>query len=406
MEDDARVEVARLMAEGRGDRYIARVLGITRHGARMLMQKIDPATGLRQDHKGDTVELSGSVRATSQSQALEALLHDADVDMEEWTVTRWVANMWGQPGNPQWQVKAWLSRKPVETRFIEELLEEISKHGPIVTKPLERINKGPRLTTRALEISIADPHFGMRCFRGPSGSNWDPAIAEDTYFATMTKLIKLAYQFGPFDQIFFVTGNDFMHADNVFHTTTQGTTQPEMDSWHHTLLHAERTLIRAVEKLKLEADIVRVIMVPGNHARQTEFMLGRVLHAYYRNDDSVWVDAGPEPYKFFRFGTNLIGLDHGHSINPVKLGGIMAGERKEDWAYTTYREWHLGDQHRKGVSSPSMEELGVSIEYLPSLVPWNEWHKIKGFSQQKRAAVAFVYDEDEGCIAKLQVNVP
>lgn len=403
MERDLRAEVERLAFDGHGDRYIARELGITRHKARCLMNGKECDLKTQVAVERDICEVSGTVRATSHSQSLQALLVDADVDLDEWEVERWVANMWGNPNSPSWQVKAWLRRKSKALLNIESLIEELKQLGPV--RAARGHSKTGRGEGRALEISIADPHFGMRCFAGASGAKWTPELAQDMYFDAMEELLQLADPFGPFDRIFFVTGNDFMHADNVFHTTTAGTGQPEMDSWHGTMATAEKTLIRAVEIMRNQADFVRVIMVPGNHARQTEFMLGRVLAAYFHNDDGVWVDAGPEPYKFFRYGVSLIGLDHGHSINPIRLGGIMAQEKREEWATTTYREWHLGDQHRKGVSSPSMEELGVSIEYLPSLIPWNEWHKIKGFSHQKRMAVAFVYGENDGCIAKLQANV-
>ena len=92
----------------------------------------------------------------------------------------------------------------------------------------------------------------------------------------------------------------------------------------------------------------------------------------------------------------------------VRLPGLMANECPEDWAETKhgYREWHLGDQHRKGTGKPSfMEEQGVSVEYLPGLVAPNEWHKLKAFNWQKRAGTAFVWDYSAGPIARNQVNI-
>jgi hypothetical protein len=151
---------------------------------------------------------------------------------------------------------------------------------------------------------------------------------------------------------------------------------------------------------------VRVIQVSGNHDYVASFSLGHVLKAYYRNNENVSVEVNPSPYKFYKFGANLIGFDHGHHIKAGKLAGLMAQHCREHWATTSFREWHLGDQHRKGTGSPVvMEEQGVSVEYLPALTPPNGWHKLKGFNWQQRGAMGFVWDHDEGPIARLQVNL-
>jgi len=151
---------------------------------------------------------------------------------------------------------------------------------------------------------------------------------------------------------------------------------------------------------------VEIYSIPGNHDRSTSFMLGRVLNAYFRNDNNVTIHADDSPYKFHRFGVTLIGFEHGHSIPPIRMAGLMANEVPHDWAATEYREWHIGDQHRKGSARPSVfEEQGVSVEFLPGITAPNEWHRLKSFNWQKRGSMAFVYDEKAGPIARLQVNV-
>jgi hypothetical protein len=103
----------------------------------------------------------------------------------------------------------------------------------------------------------------------------------------------------------------------------------------------------------------------------------------------------------------LIGFEHGHSIrNVVRLAALMANECRNDWAETSYREWHLGDQHRKGSAKPAMlEEQGVSVEYLPGLTPPNEWHRLKSYNWQKRAGMAFVWDYWQGLRCRFNVNI-
>jgi hypothetical protein len=218
-------------------------------------------------------------------------------------------------------------------------------------------------------------------------------------------LLEKAKPFGPFEEVFMPFGNDFVHVDNIFHTTTAGTGQPEAESWHRVYLYAEKIAIDMVRRL-LKVAPVKIYEVPGNHSRMTDFTLARVLKAQFSNCRDVYIDASSSPYKFHKYGNSLIGYEHGHSVSAIRLAALMAQERKEDWKNTEYRVWHIGDQHREGSSKPSMlEEQGVSVDFLPGLCAPNEWHRIKAFNHQKRGAMAFVYDYNEGQIARLQYNI-
>jgi hypothetical protein len=161
-----------------------------------------------------------------------------------------------------------------------------------------------------------------------------------------------------------------------------------------------------IDDLRAVAKEVFVYEVPGNHSRMCDFTLAHTLRAYYRKDKNVHVDASSSPYKFHRYGATLIGYEHGHSVSPIRLAALMANERGRDFSECHYREWHLGDQHRKGSSNPAaFEEQGVSVEFIPGLTAPNEWHRLKGFNHQKRGAMAWVYDYETGPICRLQHNL-
>ena len=161
-----------------------------------------------------------------------------------------------------------------------------------------------------------------------------------------------------------------------------------------------------VNRIRGVAKEIFIYEIPGNHSRMADFTLAHLLRAYFRHDKNIHVDATSSPYKFHRFGVNLIGYEHGHSVGTIRLAAIMANECRKDWSETEYREFHLGDQHRKGSAKPSsFEEQGVSVEYIPSIVAPNEWHRLKGFNHQKRGAMAFVYDFSTGPIARFQYNI-
>lgn len=294
---------------------------------------------------------------------------------------------------------------------IEDLLKSLESKSPVVPAIHNKLSRRPGEPRRMLEISIMDPHVGLQCFAPEADMDYDLDTAEQLYMWAVKELAVLGGAYGGVEEILFPIGNDYLHAEpmalnkGIGHTTSAGTIQPEMMAWHEVYMRGEELLRRAILFLSQIAPVT-VVNIPGNHDRFSSFTLARVMHAYFANNENVTVDASPSPYKFKRYGVNLVGFEHGHSVAQVRLAALMANERPKDWAETKYREWHLGDQHRKGSSKPSMlEEQGVSVEYLPSITAPNEWHRLKSFNWQKRGAMAWVWDYDYGPVARLQVNI-
>lgn len=339
----------------------------------------------------------------------------AEVDERIWEVERFKTNDWpmgytvgkgdDRRGCQEFlhQITVWFRRKADEKIALESILDDLKTHSPIVP-PIQR-TRVPGGGRRALEISIMDPHLGMISHSPSSDLSWSLDECEGMFMWAIEELLERTSVHGPFEEIVFPIGNDFLHADNVYHTTTGGTAQPEMDSWHHTMKRGKELLILAVQRLSKVAP-VKVVQIPGNHDRASSYAIGEILEARFWNDSNVVVNASSSPYKFWRYGVNLVGFEHGHSVASSRLAALMANEVPTLWAETLFREWHLGDQHRKGSAKPSsMEEQGVSIEYLPGLTPPNEWHRLKGFNWQKRAATAFVWGHDTGLEDRCQVNI-
>jgi len=416
-----------------GRQSVADAIGISPHSKRLrryiravkrgeapvIRQKADaaesPAGGnlLSTDYGKDKASVT---TRSADIRTLDGALAAANVDLKTWEVERHVINSWevsmgaGKSGTDtpetftNFQVKVWLKRISPEFAAIEDLIRRLEGNSPVV--PTIKRQLTPKRGSRILELSIADPHLGMRCHRPGSDAPWTIEQCEVMAMSAVDRLLEQAEVNGPYDYILFPFGNDFLHSDNIFHTTTAGTGQPESESWQHIYTRGEDLAIAMVERMKAVAP-VQIVTVMGNHARQSEFTLGRILRAYYRNDENVEVDASASPYKFHKYGVNLIGYEHGHSVAAIRLAALMANEcRLNGWQEARYCEWHLGDQHRKGSSKPSMhEEQGVSVEYLPGLTPPNEWHRIKAFNWQKRGAMAFVWDERRGPVTRHQVNI-
>jgi hypothetical protein len=389
-----------------------------------LVQRVEEIVQEFQDNAGVITSKSPTVRT------VEALLEAAQVDLAVWEVERTVVNQWqtarkdrdmkmvyeggkasgyihdrgGMDVTPLWQVKVWLRRRTPQETSLAALLDTLRERAPLLPT-IKRPKLRKSAARRALEVDIMDPHLGLLCGMPEADAPWDLDLAAGHIMAALEDLIAKAEPFGPFEQVFLPFGNDFQHSDTVFHTTTAGTGQPEAISWHRVYVYAEQVAIRMLERLRQVAP-VWVYEIPGNHSRMADFTLARLLAAYFRTCGDVSVDASASPYKFHRFGVNLIGFEHGHSVAQIRLASLMANERPKDFAETRYREWHLGDQHRKGSSNPAaLEEQGVSVEFIPGLTAPNEWHRLKAFNHQQRGALAFVWDFHTGPVARLAHNI-
>jgi hypothetical protein len=162
----------------------------------------------------------------------------------------------------------------------------------------------------------------------------------------------------------------------------------------------------AVDSLA-ETAPVDIVIVPGNHDRQTMYYLGEALEDWYWQDERVSVDNGPALRKYYQHGQNLIGLTHGDGLRPDKLPLLMATEAQQAWAATRWREWHIGHYHTKREFRylPVDEHNGVRVRVIPSLCAADRWHYEKGFVQGVRAAEAYVWHPTMGNVARYSANV-
>lgn len=418
---DTEVKIEEAIRSGMTSPEIRNQFGVGGYAIDRIRKGLVKSTEQRKVFKvtGDKAKLTLVTRMHFKN--VDEILDYSQVDRNIWEPYQHILNSWdttvkekGVVGKlieekahtyTNWQIKVWLRRKHPALAAAEKLLEDLKEQSPVIAKRKSFIPKNNKIH-RELELCIFDPHLGLECFQPGADHDWDSEKCVNAVMLVIDKLLEMSKSYRPFERIIMPLGNDLLHCDNVFATTTAGTHQPEAKAWQKIYLEAEKLAIDMVKRVS-ESAPVKVIIVPGNHARQSEFTLGRLLNAYFHNNKNIEVIADQSPYKFHRYGVNLIGYEHGHSVRQqVRLAALMANECREDWNETVYREWHLGDQHRKGSAKPSMlEEQGVSVEYMPGMVVPNEWHRLKSYNWQKRGAFAFVWDKTAGPIARLQVNI-
>lgn len=353
------------------------------------------------------IATSKSTRITS----LEELLVFTKVDLTNWEVERHVINKW-EVGTrvdneilvePLFQIKAWLKRRKDDAdthEFFINLLNDLKKQiKPVKPYKQKKFNGEKYL----LEFAIPDLHLGKLAWNEETGNgDYDLKIALFEFENAIETLLSYASSFRP-DRFVICIGHDLFNADNYKNETTGGTHQDCDNRKQKVFTSGMKSIFKFVDKLSLIAP-VDLIIVPGNHDRETVFYTGEVLDAYYCKNANVTVDNSPKLRKYYSWHNTLIGHTHGNEEKHASLPALMALEAPEQWAKTLFREWRIGHFHHKKDTSYSAtlenhEEMSVVIRQLSSLSPADAWHSMKGYLSEQAAAL-YVHSKTKGLIAQ------
>ena len=169
---------------------------------------------------------------------------------------------------------------------------------------------------------------------------------------------------------------------------------------------ARKLMIKAIDRLSEIAD-VHVMVIPGNHDRESVMHLGDTLELYYENNENVKVDNSDCLMKALPYGNNLIISDHGDGPKTNDLPGIISQRFKNLWSNVDYVEVHRGHYHtNKATKLQAIEELnGITVRNLSSMSATDYWHDSKGFIGNIKKAQAFIYSRRNGLQGILNYNV-
>ena len=407
--------------ENIGRRELAKIARISEQSARIYLNILkdgvesrgviseqDVSDKVVKDYKDNTATITTtSLTINTLEQALEV----AEVDLERWDVDRWVCNSWGVTMKiddtpvyrTNYQVKVWLKArviKPIELAM-RALIDRLPKHKPQYCKeinfPIGKI---------MLEISLFDAHFGLLAWGDECGEDYDVHVAEEIYPKAVKKLLERSSHFD-IGKIIFPVGNDFFHLNNPEGTTPKAGNILDIDSRLPKIYQAGKmSIIKAIDYC-IGVAPVELIWVPGNHDPEISYYLCDALKAHYSTTDKVSVDIKPKFRKYRQWGQGMVGFTHGDEEPHRDLPAIMAGEAKEMWANTSYREFHLGHLHKKKQMFTMAGDTynGVITRIIPSIASIDAWHYKKGYINKIKAGEAFAWHKDEGVINNITVMV-
>ena len=282
-----------------------------------------------------------------------------------------------------------------ENQIFKKINNFIEEYSPTYTTI--KHTKGNHL----LVINPADIHIGKYANELETGEQYDCETAVVRVLEGIEGLIQKSKGF-EIDRVLFCVGNDVLHIDNVYNTTTKGTHQDTDGKWWEHYEIALMLYVKCIETLRQIAP-VDVIHSMSNHDYQSGFHLAHTLKSWFRKTDDVSFDITVSNRKYYKYGNNLIGLEHGDGAKMDKLPLLMAQEKPEMWSKSKFRYWYLHHIHHKVKHKwlDAKDYIGVTVEYMRSPSSADSWHSRKGFCGAYKACEAFVHDKESGQVARL-----
>ena len=279
-------------------------------------------------------------------------------------------------------------------KTVSSFIENHSPHYPSIKRKI-------KLNNHLLVINPADIHIGKYANHLETGDGYNVEIACERVLEGLQGLIDKSKGF-ELDRVLFCIGNDILHIDNVYNTTTAGTNQDVDGKWWEHFEIALALYVKCVEILR-EIAPVDVIHSMSNHDYQSGFHLAHALKSWFRLDDEVTFDISVAHRKYYQYGKNLIGLEHGDGAKMANLPLTMAQERPLLWSETTHRYWYLHHLHHKVKHKwlDAKDFIGVTVEYMRSPSGTDSWHSRKGYVGVPRAVEGFLHEKDSGQVARL-----
>lgn len=279
-------------------------------------------------------------------------------------------------------------------KTVSSFIENHSPHYPSIKRKI-------KLNNHLLVINPADIHIGKYANHLETGDGYNVEIACERVLEGLQGLIDKSKGF-EVDRVLFCVGNDILHIDNVYNTTTAGTNQDVDGKWWEHFEIALALYVKCVEILR-EIAPVDVIHSMSNHDYQSGFHLAHALKSWFRNDSEVTFDISVAHRKYYQYGKNLIGLEHGDGAKMANLPLTMAQERPLLWSETTHRYWYLHHLHHKVKHKwlDAKDFIGVTVEYMRSPSGTDSWHSRKGYVGVPRAVEGFLHQKDSGQVARL-----
>lgn len=227
---------------------------------------------------------------------------------------------------------------------------------------------------------IGDPHVGMRAWAAECGADWDLAIAQQTHRIVIDDLVSRST---PSEQALIVNLGDLLHYDSMMPVTSRSGNMLDADGRYNKMIRvATEVMSQLIESALEKHRRVHVMNAIGNHDETGAQWMALLLEQRYRKEKRVTVDTSPSVFGYYRFGANLIGVHHGHTVRKIdQLPAIMATDRAKDWGECVHRYWWTGHVHHEAVK----EFPGCMVETFGTLATADAYATAGGWRSRQNA---------------------
>lgn len=394
-------ELERLLPRKRSKAYYASRLGITQDEIDVLLERIrardeaevsnyisvleDTIVSFQENFEKGTGEVV--YNSSEQIKTLDDLIKKCSIDTSKWDIVKYVQNYWGGQDNPQWQVKAWLSRKEEANVFQQSFIDFLSTYAPSAKRSSLPENRED-LPKSCLVVNKQDAHYNKFDVYG------DNHIEErfDKVKSKVEKIISQAACNNHIDKVKYIVGSDEFNSEFT-NTTTKGTPQENIKTYHQSFKSICDHETWMIDMMLEKCDELDVIYVPGNHDEYVGWHIISWLSAYYKDEKRVLFDDSPRYRKYVSYGSSAMMFNHGDAIKPQKLATIFPTEYKDDWSKHDHFYVFTGDKHHEVVQSFN----GIKFYQIPAFSNAKSlWDDKLGYTCAKGEVTAFLIDRVDG----------
>ncbi len=279
--------------------------------------------------------------------------------------------------------------------FVDAFLTAFSEHevaSPAIPSP--EVSDDDTLTM----YPLADLHFGMYSHGPETGANYDVDIATDIIIKNISALVAKS---DPSKKAIILGLGDLFHQNDQKNATPGSGHRLDVDGrWERVYRKCAEMLLEVVEIVAQKHDEVEIVLLPGNHDEDASKCMKVALALFYRNNPRISVYEFPGNHWFGRFGKNLWGATHGHTMKPDRMAMMLATDRKEDWGQTDYKAFFFGHIHHE-----TAKEVGpVRVESFNTPAAKDSYAAAGGY-RSGRSMSAITYHREDGETGRHRVNI-
>jgi len=280
--------------------------------------------------------------------------------------------------DPDGNVKIqWVKTNQIQEDILQQLkiaaqvfCDEVSSKSPIINAP-QFCNSDV-----CCVIPIADLHFGMYSWFEETGADYDCSIAKDITINAISRLIESAPNA---ETCIIASLGDWFHSDTTENKTMRSEHILDVDTrWQKVFRTGVELKKICIELALAKFNKVKVFICKGNHDDHTSYALSLIMAAYFQNNPRVEIDDSVSEFKYYKFGKNLLGMNHGIT-KMESLPGIMACDKAQDWGNTKHRFWFIGHKHK----SEMQEFPGCVVERFRTIAAKDAWTINSGYRSNR-----------------------